>query len=193
MISASSCLPCSPVSLKPAEMTIAAGNAELDAFAEQGGNSFGRSADDHQVGNLRQRLQRGIGANAEDMGALGIDRIDDAAERAADQVPEHGAAHRTGALAGTHQGDAGGFENGVQWDDDPLWNSSGAGLPVAAETSLLELMRTPLSYFVPDKNPTPERRSAAWKSVSGKPGNEIPGLRERRSRTRAETGVQEGG
>ena len=57
---------------------------------------------------------RGIGANAKDIGALGIDRVDGAAKWAADQVPEHVAAHRTGALAGSDQGYAGGFENGVK-------------------------------------------------------------------------------
>ena len=115
MISASSWLPCSPVSLKPGGDERCPPARPVSTHSRQQRRyALGRSAQDHQVGNLRQLLQTGIGANPQNMGALGIHRVDDAAERAADQVPQHGAAHRAGALAGAHQGDAGGLEDGVQ-------------------------------------------------------------------------------
>ena len=92
----------------------ARGHAHLHALRQQRRHALGRSAQDHQVGNLGQLLQAGVGAKPQNMGALGIHRVDDAAERVADQVPQHGAAHRAGALAGAHQGHAGRLEDGVQ-------------------------------------------------------------------------------
>ena len=53
------------------------------------GTDGGRRDDDRQVDRVGDGGQARVGLDAEDAGALGVDRADGAAERAADQVPEH--------------------------------------------------------------------------------------------------------
>ena len=59
-------------------------------------------------------MQTLIGANAEDVAALGVDRVNGAAKRCADQIAQDHAAHASGALRGADQGDRLGFEDSVE-------------------------------------------------------------------------------
>ena len=62
------------------------------ALPDHRGHAVRRSHDDGQVDGLGNVLARAVGLDAEHAGALVADRINGAAERAAQQAPEHGAA-----------------------------------------------------------------------------------------------------
>ncbi len=101
----SSSAPSGPISLNPAEMMIAPLTpASTHSPITPGHRRRGRD-DDRQVDRLGHRLIVGIRLDAQHVGPLGVDRIDRAAERVADQVPEDGPADAAGLLGGADHRD----------------------------------------------------------------------------------------
>jgi hypothetical protein len=111
----SSSSPAGPISLKPAEITMAAFHAFLCAIVDDAGHAGRRRHDDgqiHLLGHLRDVL---VGLDAQYARPLGIDGEDRAAERAADQVPENSAPHGVGGFGGADDRDGLGGEEHIEW------------------------------------------------------------------------------
>ncbi len=82
-----------------------------------------------QIDGVRHGLDGGVGAHAQHIGPLGVDRIDRAAKGAADQVPQDGAAHTLRPLRGPDHRHGLGLEERVQ----------GVGRGLEAEGKLFDL------------------------------------------------------
>src|SRR5665811_1451469 len=111
-----------PLQLRPlgADLLEAGGDdhhgldAGRGALVDGGRDGRGRRRDDDELGGFGQRSEVRVGPDAEDAGALLVDRVDGAPEWAADQVPEDGPAHAPHLFRGTDDGDAGRLEELVQ-------------------------------------------------------------------------------
>ena len=94
----SSSLPCSPCSLKPAEITMAPRHARLDAFTNDRGHGRGGGYHHGQIDRFGHIGDSFVRFDSEHAGALFADRIHRAAKGAADQAPQHSATHAVGAI-----------------------------------------------------------------------------------------------
>ena len=84
------------------------------ALGDQAGYARGRGDDHREVDGVGDRGEVRVGLDPEDAGALRVDREDRAAERAADEVPEHVAADAAGLLGGADHGDRARPEDGLE-------------------------------------------------------------------------------
>ncbi len=89
-------------------------DARRHALGDEHGHQFGRRHDDGQVGRFGQLGDAFVGANAQHVVALGVDRIDRPAERIRDQIPQDRAPDAPLPLARTDHGDALGRKDGVE-------------------------------------------------------------------------------
>ena len=90
----------------------ARGNPQLHRLSDEVGHGVGRRGHHYQIHFVRQLAHVGIGLDSQHVGALGVHRKHGAAEGAAQQVPQHRAAHAARALGGADHGDALGRNNG---------------------------------------------------------------------------------
>ncbi len=90
------------------------GYADSNRILNQGGHGVRRSGDYDEIGTLGKVVQTLVGANAEDVGALGVHRVDGAAKWGADQIAQNHAADASSAFRRADQGDRLGFEDRVE-------------------------------------------------------------------------------
>ena len=106
--------PSAPISLNPAEMTMAprtpfSPHSLMIPGMEGGGRNHHRQI--HLLGDVRNGL---VGLDSQDVGTLGVHRKHGAAERAGHQVPQQRAAHGVGILGGADHGDGFRGEEDIQ-------------------------------------------------------------------------------
>ena len=89
-------------------------HAGRDAFADHAGHRRGGGDDDGQIDSFGHAGDVGIGPDAQHLFVLLVDRIDGAAERIADQVPQHGAPDAAFFFGRADHGYALGRKNGAQ-------------------------------------------------------------------------------
>ncbi len=68
-------------------------DAGLHAFLDDAGHRRRRRHDDPQIHLVGYAADGRVGVDAHDVGSLGVDGIDCAAKRVADEIPQQGAAH----------------------------------------------------------------------------------------------------
>ena len=89
-------------------------DAGLAALLDEAGGGLGRGHDDGEVDRLPDRADRRVGLDAQDRGPGGVHRVDRAAERRRQQVPQDGAADRPLLLRGADDGDRAGMEDRIE-------------------------------------------------------------------------------
>ena len=141
--SRSSWAPSSPTSLKPAEMTTAVGTPASPHSSMMPGIDLGGVTMTARSTCSGMDAMLGWALDAQDAGALGVDRVDGAAEGAGDEVAEDGAADAAGLLGGTDEGHGLGLEEGLQRAADRLrwtWTHRPGRGGVAVVSVIVSLM-----------------------------------------------------
>lgn len=85
-----------------------------DAFSDAIGNSRRRGGDQRQVDRFRHVSQRAAAPHSQHAVPPWLDRVDRAAERRADQIPEQGASDAARPFTGSDNGDATGLKQSPQ-------------------------------------------------------------------------------